>query len=114
MFSIKLVVGQAKYINQYKNLRVKVKKCCASIYFNRQCLKQGIIPKYAHIKVQYTSPASKVMQKKAQIAQVKQEIKYLNKKKDFLNQSLYKTHLQAASEWGKSWELIRGLKMTYK
>jgi len=38
---------------------------------------------------------------------MKEEIKYLYKKKDFLNISLYTAHLKAASEWGNDWELIR-------
>jgi len=60
----KFVASQAKCIYSYKNLREKVQRCCANIYFNRQCLKLGVIPKYAQIKVPYTSPASKTTQKK--------------------------------------------------
>jgi hypothetical protein len=69
-------------------------------------MEQGIIPKYANIKIPNTSPAAKNTQKKVQLTPMKDEIKYLCKKKDFLNEELYKTHLQAASEWGSSWELI--------
>jgi len=65
-----------------------------------------IIPKYTRIKIPNTSPASKTTQKKVQIIRMKEEIKYLYKKKDFLNKSLYTAHLKAASEWGNSWELI--------
>jgi hypothetical protein len=71
-------------------------------------MKQGIIPKYANIKIPNTSPAAKNTQKKVQLTRMKEEIKNLYKKKDFLNEALYKTHLQAASDWGSSWELIRG------
>jgi len=59
MPSFKFAVSQAKCIHLYKNLRAKVQRCCANTYFNIQCLKQGVIPKYAKIKVPYTSPASK-------------------------------------------------------
>ena len=62
MPSIRFVASQAKCIHLYKNLRTKVQRCCANIFFNRQCLKQGVIPKYAQIKLPYTSPASKVTQ----------------------------------------------------
>jgi len=51
MSSIKFVAGQGKCINQYKNQRVKVQKCFADMYFNRKYPKQGVIPKYAHMKV---------------------------------------------------------------
>ena len=43
MPSYKFVASQAKCIYSYKNLREKVQRCCASIYFNRQCLKLGVI-----------------------------------------------------------------------
>ena len=66
-----------------------------------------MIPKYAPIKVPYTSPASKTTQKKVQLSRIKEEIKYLYKKKDKVNESLYKTHLQAASEWRMYWHLIQ-------
>jgi len=36
----------------------------------------------------------------------KYEIKYLYKKKEALNKSVYKIHLQAALEWGSSLQLI--------
>jgi len=38
MASIKFVACQARSIKHYKNLRTKMMKCCANIYFNRQCL----------------------------------------------------------------------------
>jgi len=41
----KFAASQAKCIYLFKNLRTKVQRCCANIYFNWQCLKQGVIPK---------------------------------------------------------------------
>ena len=38
---------------------------------------------------------------------MKEEIKFLYMKKDRLNESLYKAHLQAAREWGKNWIIIQ-------
>jgi hypothetical protein len=64
MSSIKFIASQAKCVNQYKNLRIKVLKCCANTYFNRQCLKQNLIPKYANVKTPHTSPASIAAQRK--------------------------------------------------
>jgi hypothetical protein len=82
MPSVKLIASQARCINQYKNLRVKVLKCCVNIYFNRQCLKRDITPKYARIKIPYTSPAAKVTQKKTQITRIRVEIKHIYKKNE--------------------------------
>jgi len=41
MASIKFIACQARSINHYMNLRMKIMKCCANIeeYFNRQCLR---------------------------------------------------------------------------
>ena len=77
------------------------------MYFNRQCLKQNLIPIYANIKIPHTSPASIAAQRKAQTTRIKEEIKFLYKKKETLNKTLYKIHLQAALEWGNSWNLIQ-------
>jgi len=58
-----LIASQAKCIHLSKSLKAEVQRCCANIYFNRQCLKQGVDPKYAQIKFPYTSPASKITPK---------------------------------------------------
>ena len=62
MSSFKFAASQAKCIYLYKNLRAKVQRCFANIYFNQECLKLGVIPKCAQIKVPYASPASKTTQ----------------------------------------------------
>ena len=41
MLPFKFAASQAICINLHKNLRTKVHNCCANIYFNQQCLKQG-------------------------------------------------------------------------
>jgi hypothetical protein len=39
MDHIKIIsASQAQSINKYKNIRIKVMKCGANIYFNQQCL----------------------------------------------------------------------------
>jgi hypothetical protein len=58
------------------------------MYFNRQCLKQGLIPKHAEVKIPHTSLASKTAQRKTQTTRIKEEIKYLYKKKETLNKIL--------------------------
>jgi len=88
MPSLKLTASQTKSIYLYKNLKAKVQNCCSNIYFNRQCLKLGLIPKYAQIKIPYTSPVSVVTRKKTQTTRLKEKIKFLYKKKDTLNEFL--------------------------
>jgi len=38
-------------------------KCCANVYFNRQCLAEKVITNYATIQILYTSPATNITQK---------------------------------------------------
>jgi hypothetical protein len=66
-----------------------------------------LVPKYAGIKVQITSKASHSTQAKVGAIRIKDEIKFLYRKKDLLNKKLYQIHLQAAQEWGNTWYTIR-------
>jgi hypothetical protein len=38
---------------------------------------------------------------------IKDEIRFLQKKKQQLNNELYKIHLKAAQEWGSTWYIIQ-------
>jgi hypothetical protein len=82
---VKFIASQARTVNLYKNLRSKLLKCCANIYFNKKCLQKKIIPKCVNIKVANTSPAAQTTMKKAQLIRIKEEIRMLYKKKDKLN-----------------------------
>ena len=97
-----LIASQAQLVNQYKNIRSKLQKCCANIYFNKHCITKKIIPKYVNIKIASTSPASQMTAKKAQLIRIKDEINFLYKKNKKLNQELYNIHLQTAQEWGNT------------
>ena len=99
--NFKFIASQANSIHLYRNLREKkIQRCCASIYFNQQCIQLGVTPQYAHIKIPNTSPAAIFTQKKTQLLLIKDEIIFLHKKKDKLNKLLYNAHLRAALEWG--------------
>ena len=75
MASVNFMASQARSIYQYKNLRVKVLKCCADIFFDRQCLpKKKIVLNYANVKVWVTSPASLVTQNEIRTFLLKHEI----------------------------------------
>jgi len=47
-----------------------------------------------------------VTAKNAQITCIKDEIKFLYRKKEKLNYELYKIHLQTAQKWGNIWRII--------
>ena len=106
MASIKLIASQARTIFQYKNTRIKVLKCCTNIYFNKQCLNKRNVPSYANIKLPNTSPAARTTQRRVHSMRIRDEIRFLYKKKQQLNNTLYKIHLKAAQEWGNSWYII--------
>ena len=106
MAPIKTLASQAHSINLYKNIRTKVMNCCANTYFNRQRLIKKVFPKYANLKITYTFPATHITQKKIHTIRLKDEIKFLYKKKEKLNNDLYNTHLKAAQEWGNTWYII--------
>jgi hypothetical protein len=104
---IKFIASQAKSFYLYKSPRTKILKCNADIFFNRQCLTKNIIPKYANIKVPVTSKATHITQKKISSVRIKDEIKFLYKKKDQLKKKLYQVHLELAQEWDTVWHVIR-------
>jgi hypothetical protein len=106
-YNLKFTARQANTIHKYKDLKLKIMNCNANIYFNRQCLIKRVTPNYANkIKISHTSPAAATTQKKTQIQRIKDEIKFLYKKKQHLNTELYYTHLRAAQEWNSTWHLI--------
>ena len=106
MAPIKILTCQARSINHYKDVRTKVMKCCANICFNRQCLTKKVIPKYANVRITYTSPATNITQKIHTIRR-KDEIKCLYKEKEKLNTDLYNIRLKVAQEWGNTWHIIQ-------
>ena len=108
MKSTKIIIPRKEHhINQYKNLRRKILKCCADIYFNKQCLQQNLTPNYIKIKISRTSLAAKFTKEKNIKIRIKDEIKFLYIKKEKLNYELYQTHLKLAKEGGKCWYLIQ-------
>jgi len=55
-----------------------------------------LTPAYAKIKIPITSPACKYTQSKVPNVRIKAEIKYLQIKKQQLNQQIYHLHLSLA------------------
>jgi hypothetical protein len=82
IFKLKFIASQARSIYQYKSLRMKILKCNADIFFNKQCLTKNLIPDYANIKIPTTSQAAHTTQKKISSIRIKDEIRFLHMKKD--------------------------------
>jgi hypothetical protein len=68
---------QVKSVFQCMNLKRKLLQCNANIKFNKTCLAENIVPKYAEIKVLGNTAASKNTKHKAQRIRIQNEIKYL-------------------------------------
>ena len=62
---------------KYLKTKVKLKITLSKIWFNKQCLLNNIIPKYAKIEIKGSSDIQKKVKKLSEQLWVKQEIKYL-------------------------------------
>ena len=87
----KLEAGQASIVFKYLNIKMKLLKTCLHIKFNKKCLVNKVIPKYANIRIKNTSNTAVKIKERAEIMWIKEEIKCLYAKKSNLNFRLYKT-----------------------
>ena len=74
--------SQARSICRYMKLEIKVRKCSADIYFNKQCLAKKIVPNYANIKVPNTSPAAQKPKTKPKSLESNKKLNSCIRKKD--------------------------------
>jgi len=93
-------------IHKNVDLKRKLYKCNASIYFNRQYLKQHITPSYANIRIPNTSLAHKYTQRKIPTIRITDEIRYLHAKKQQLNIQIYHLHISLANT-RNMWPLLQ-------
>ena len=92
--NIKLEASQAHTVYKFQNIKIRLLKTNLHIRFNQECIKYNIIPKYASIKINKKSEFSTKIKRYAGIMWMREELKYLYKKKTVLNRELYRTHLQ--------------------
>jgi hypothetical protein len=123
MTHLKIDSTSQGFIRKYKDLKRRLYNCNATIYFNKQCLKRQVTPKYANIKVPNISPVYKKNMQKIPTIRIKDEIKYLHTKKQTLNQQPYYLHVDLANMYGDDWnhiqtttetELSKEMKAKYK
>jgi hypothetical protein len=99
--------SQNRNVYKYTNLKGKLILCNDHINFNNICLNKNISPKYAKLIKKKTYSNNKALtqtKEKAQIIRLKQEIKLLYKKKQHINNELYKIHLYNMHIWKESWD----------
>jgi hypothetical protein len=98
---------QAKHIYEYKNIKRRLHKTTAAIWYNKTCKEKQISPNYISIKINGNNRQSTNTLKAATQYRIKQEIKFLYIKKQKLNEQLYNKHLQCASLWPNYWPAIQ-------
>lgn len=85
-------------VYKYKNIKIKVIKASHDIEFNKKCLRMGLTPKYAVVRINNKSRAAQTAKNSAEKIWVKKEIDHLYTKKIRLNSELYRIHLKLLNE----------------
>ena len=75
MAHFRIMNASQSSIHKFESLKRKLYNCNASIYFNRQCIRQNLTPAYAKIKIPNTSPACRRTQQRVTNLQLKDGIK---------------------------------------
>ena len=108
--SVKFISAQqARKVYQYQNIKKKLLRTNASIWFNKICRHENLQPKYIDIKISGNNKRSHTTKQAAVKYRINLELKHLYKRKALLNKQLYETHLECANYWQESWYLIQRL-----
>jgi hypothetical protein len=106
--TIKIInAQQARLNNTYKNTKLKLLKTNAAIWFNKICRDRQLKPKYISFKISGRKQKDKRTTTNAIRFRINQEIKFLYKKKQHLNQQLYQTQLECANQHSGMWQHIQ-------
>jgi hypothetical protein len=76
---------QAKIMHEYKNIKRRLHKTTASVWYNKTCKEKRLTPKYFTIKISENSRRCINTQKAATHYRINQETKFLYLKKARLN-----------------------------
>jgi len=91
---------QARIINNnYKNIKLKLLNANAAILFNKMFRAKQLKPDYINIRINGKTPQDKKTTANAIRFRINQEIKFLYRKKQHLNQRLYYLHLEDAHQY---------------
>lgn len=85
---------KVRAIFKYLKLKIKLKKTLSKIWFNKQCLCRGVIPKYAKIKIRNNSEVAKKVKAHSEKLWLRLEIKNLYAKVNKYNKDLLYKHLE--------------------
>ena len=102
-----ITAQQAEIIHIYENIKLKLYKCTAAIWYNKTCKLRHLTPRHIHITVNGNNPQCRKTKSAAIQFRLQQEIKFLYVKKQHLNGRLYRLHLECASQWDVHWYNIQ-------
>ena len=105
--TIKIINAQQARLNIYKTTKLKLLKTNAAIWFNKICRDRQLKPKYISFKINGRKQQDKRTTTNAIRFRINQEIKFLYKKKQHLNQQLYQTQLECANQHSGMWQHIQ-------
>jgi hypothetical protein len=104
---IKITDAQhARQYNIYKNTKLKLLKSNAAIWFNKMCRERHLRPRYINISINGRRQQDKKTTAHAVQFRINQEIKFLCKKKQHLNDQLHQSHLRCAHQFNGMWQHI--------
>ena len=95
---------QAKLYNNFKNTKCKLLRTNAAVWFNKMCKIKQVRPGYMHIKINGRRQQDKKTTNQTIRYRVNQEIKFLYRKKQHINQKLYNIHLECAQQYNGMWQ----------
>jgi len=77
-----------------------------AVWFNKVCKTKGLQPTYISLKTNGKTTRDHRTAKYAVKYRINQEIKYLYKKKQHLNQLLYRTQLEGVKQYNGMWQHV--------
>jgi hypothetical protein len=96
---------QAKEIYQYKNIKRKLHKTNAAMWYNKTCRQIQLTPAYINIRINGRNRQCQKALRTATQYRINQEIKFLYIKKSKLNEQVYKLHLESTDKWPNTWHI---------
>ena len=95
---------RAKHTYKYKNIKEKLYKCNAAIWYNKSCKQKQLT---LATQPSVNNPQCRKTIKAATHYRLNQELKFLYVKKQKLGEQLYKIHLEWASFRQNNWYIIQ-------
>ena len=79
---------------KYLRLKVKLKRVLSKIWFNKQCLDNNVIPKYAQVKFKNKNSVAKKVKEQSEKLWIKLEIRSVYGLINRYNRELYDRHIE--------------------